>query len=305
MNFLTQFAMQYNKNNNYKILITGSSGFIGRNLVEQLENRYKIYAPLSKDLNLLDKNSVIAFLKNNKVDVIIHTALYVGLDKTKFVQDILKKNLLMFFNLIDNRKYYKKMIIFGSGAEYNKANPIVDVDETDFGKSIPEDDYGVLKYVISKYIENTDNIINLRLFGVYGKYEDYTRRFISNAICQSIMGFSITIKQNVFFDYLFIDDLTKIVEFFINNKVEYKFYNVGRGEKIDLVTLAKIIKKVTNNKNKIEILKDGFANEYTCRNKRLLKELNEFQFISFKDSIESMTNWYLSKKSTIDIKKLI
>ena len=197
------------------------------------------------------------------------------------------------------------MIIFGSGAEYNKANPIVDVDETNFGKSIPEDDYGILKYVISKYIENTDDIIDLRLFGVYGKYEDYTRRFISNAICQSIMGLPITIKQNVFFDYLFIDDLAKIVEFFINNKVEYKFYNVGRGKKIDLVSLAKIIKKITNNKNKIEIIKDGFANEYTCRIKRLLRELNDFQFISFEDSIKSMTNWYLSKKSTIGIEKLI
>lgn len=305
MNFPIQFAMQYNKSNNYKILITGSSGFIGKNLVEGLEDRYKIYAPLSKDLNLLDKNSVRVFLKNNKVDVIIHAALYVGSDKTKFAQDMLKKNLVMFLNLIDNKKYYKKMIFFGSGAEYNKTYPIVDVDEMDFGKSIPEDDYGILKYIISKYIENTDDIIDLRLFGVYGKYEDYTRRFISNAICQSIMGFPITIKQNVFFDYLFIDDLTKIVEFFINNKVKYKFYNVGRGKKIDLVSLAKIIKKATNNKNKIEILKDGFANEYTCGNKRLLRELNDFHFISFKDSIRFMTNWYLSKKPTVDIKKLI
>lgn len=280
------------------LLITGASSFIGKNLCEQLEG-YKIYSPSSKELNLLDTDSVNLFFKIHKIDVVINAALYIGPSKKQFAPDMLGKNLKIFFNLINNKKFYKKMILFGSGAEYNKSAPIVDIKESAFGKSLPEDDYGIFKYTVSKFIEQTDNIINLRLFGVYGKHEDYTKRFISNAICMSLFDVPITLKQNVFFDYLYIDDLVKIVDFFIKGKARYKFYNVGQGEKIDFLSIAKIIKKVTNSGYNIKILKSGLANEYTCNNKRLLKEIGNFKFMPMEESIRILKNWYLDKKSSI------
>ena len=36
------------------ILITGGSGFIGKNLREQLQGKYNIYAPSHSELELLD-----------------------------------------------------------------------------------------------------------------------------------------------------------------------------------------------------------------------------------------------------------
>lgn len=304
MSCLTQSATQFSMQKT-NILITGSGGFIGKNLTEQLKNKYRILSPSSKELNLFDKRSVHVFFEKNKIDTIIHAALYVGPDKKQFSQDMLRKNLVMFFNLIDNKKKYKKMIFFGSGAEYNKSKPIIDVSEKDFGKSIPEDDYGTLKYTISRYIENAENIVDLRLFGVYGKHEDYRRRFISYAICKSIFNLPIEIKQNVYFDYLYIDDLIRIVDYFICNKVDQKFYNVGRGKKIDLLTLAKLIREITNIKNEITVIKKGLANEYTCNNRKLSKEIKPLNLTSFEDSIKSMTKWYQSKKKEININDLI
>ena len=84
-----------------------------------------------------------------------------------------------------------------------------------FGQSIPADEHGFCKYVIGKYIENSTKIIDLRVFGIFGKYEDYAIRFISNAICKAIHDLPITIKQNRKFDYIDIDDLMPILEFFI------------------------------------------------------------------------------------------
>ena len=49
-----------------KILITGASGFVGRNVKEYLEKKneeYEIYAPTSKELDCLDEQEVTEHCK--------------------------------------------------------------------------------------------------------------------------------------------------------------------------------------------------------------------------------------------------
>lgn len=56
------------------IFITGGTGFIGRNLKEQLGDKYKIYAPSHQELELLDERKVSDYLKKHHFDVVIHCA---------------------------------------------------------------------------------------------------------------------------------------------------------------------------------------------------------------------------------------
>lgn len=274
------------------ILITGGSGFIGKNLVEVFKNKYKVLSPSHKELDLLKTDSVDDFFKKNKIDVVIHCALVGGSRPEEKENDSTYQNLKMFFNIIHNKDKFGKMINFGSGAEYDKSKPIVEVKEEDFGKTIPKDDYGFFKYVCSKYIETSDRIINLRIFGLFGKYEDYRYRFISNAICQNLAGLPITINQNVFFDYIYIDDFVKIVDYFINNKTKHNFYNIGTGKKIDLLTLAEVINDVAEKKSEIVVKNEGLNNEYTCNNQRLIKEINNLTFIEINNSVKNLYIWY-------------
>ena len=51
-----------------KILITGSSGFIGRNLTENLQKTYEVLAPSRKELNLLEQENVESYLISNNFD---------------------------------------------------------------------------------------------------------------------------------------------------------------------------------------------------------------------------------------------
>ena len=96
---------------------------------------------------------------------------------------------------------------------------------------MPRDAYGFSKYICAKYIERSEKIVNLRLFGVFGAYEDYTVRFISNACCRALKGLPIVLRQDVTFDYLYVKDLAKITRWFIENNARHKAYNVctGRG----------------------------------------------------------------------------
>lgn len=277
-----------------RLFITGGNGFIGRNLIESLSSKYWILSPNHKELELTNERQVINYFKSHKVDVLIHCANIGGTKGTVDTPNITEINLKIFFNLLNCKKYYKKMIFFGSGAEYDKRRDLVKVKENDFGKNIPVDSYGFYKYVCSKFIEKEKNIINLRLFGVYGKYEDFETRFISYAICRALLNKPINIQKNVVFDYLYINDLVKIVEYFIKNKIEHKFYNVGRGVSMDIKTIAQLIIKFSSKNVPINIIDKDLNNEYTCNITRLQKIIKELKYTDFPASIKEMISYYQS-----------
>ncbi|MBI3985233.1 MAG: NAD(P)-dependent oxidoreductase [Candidatus Levybacteria bacterium] len=281
------------------ILITGASGYIGRNLKERLETKYRLYIPKHKELDLLDEIAVENFFRKKNIDVVIHAAVVGGSRQEEQENKMFYESLRMFFNIVRNKKYFKKMIHLGSGAEYDKRFPIRKIKEEDFDKRVPVDDYGYYKYLCSKYIENTEGIVSLRIFGLFGKYEDYRYRFISNAICRNIFGLPITINKDVYFDYLYIEDFLKIVEYFIENDGEYKFYNIGTGKPINIAKLAKKINRIARDKSKIIIKNKGLGNEYTCDNSRLLKEIKNLSFTNIDEAIKKVYDWYTKNKKQI------
>lgn len=287
-----------------RILITGSSGFIGKNLKASLRDKYILYTPSHKELDLLDHNKLNNFFRNNKVDIVINCAAVGGSRPEEYEEQSLTNNLKIFFNIANNSRYYKKLIHFGSGAEYDKSKPIMKAKEEQFGKNIPLDDYGLSKYICSQYIDKSDNIINLRLFGLFGKYEDYRYRFISNAICRNLFKLPITIKQNVYFDYVYIKDFTKIVDFFIEKNPKYKFYNVGAGRPISLLDIANKINKISDNRSKIIVSCKGLGNEYTADNSRISKEIKNLEFTDFDEGLLELYNWYNKNLSKIDKRQL-
>lgn len=290
-----------------KILITGSSGFIGKNVKEYLEKqnaKYELWTPSSKELDCLNEESVTSYLKQHYFDRILHFAVYGdSIDKGKDGSKILEYNLRIFYNFAKNEDLYGKMYYTGSGAEYNKCYEISEVTEEEIGKSIPVDPYGLMKYTIGQIIEKSKKIYNLRLFGIFGKYEYYSQKFISNICCKAIMGLPLTIRKNVYFDYLWINDFCKILEFFLFHEPQYHTYNIVSGKKISLEEICQQVIKISGKKLPVYICKEGLANEYTASNRRLLEEYSELKFTSLEEAVQKLYNWY--EKREIDIYKLL
>lgn len=283
-----------------KIFLTGGAGFIGRNIIEQLGKVHEIIAPAREELDLTNSDAVYAFLKKHPVDVVIHAAIIGGTRKQQHVFGITHTNLKMFLNIIRAKKFFKRLIDLGSGAEYGKQFPIVNVSEDDFERHVPDDEYGLYKYVCAKYAAETDFITHVRMFGVFGKYEDIQIRFISNAICKALLGMPITIRQNVLFDYIFVDDLVRILDAFAKHKPKETFFNTGRGEAVDLRTIAKKVLRETGAKVPVLVQTPGRAKEYTCKAARLKKALPNFTYTPLDIAIAKLAAYYKSILPTID-----
>lgn len=294
---------------NKKVLITGATGFVGKNVKQFLEAKnYLVCSPNSSELNCLDENSVKKYLSTNKFDIILHFAVYGDeIDKSKDGNKILDYNLRMFLNFAQNHHLYDKMIYTGSGAEYDKRFPIVMVKEEDIETgSIPTDQYGLMKYTVNQMIEKSENIYNLRLFGIFGKYEYWKTKYISNLCCKSIKGLPLSLRQNCYFDYLWIEDFCRMLELFMElDKPLFHSYNAVSGKRVDLLGLAEIVNKISDQNQKIHICKDGYANEYTADNSRILKEIPEMRFTGIEEAIESLYQWYKENESEIDLYSLI
>jgi len=292
-----------------KLLIIGANGFMGRNLKEFLEKEkdlYEIYAPTSNEFDISDERAVKEQLEKQYYDVIIHAAVYnprIGFNKDSSKE--LDKNLRMYFNFERYQSFYGKMLYFGSGAEFDKRGEISMINEDNAGRGIPATDYGLYKYIINKSIQRSENIYNLRIFGLFGKYENWKGTFISGACCKALKNLPITIRQNVYFDYLYIDDFCRIVKWFIDHNAKHREYNVTSGKRIDLLTTADIVRQVSGKELPIYVCKKGLAYEYSASNQRLLNEMGSFAFTPLKDSIRDLYIWYHNHEEDIDIYSLL
>ncbi|MCQ2505787.1 MAG: NAD-dependent epimerase/dehydratase family protein [Lachnospiraceae bacterium] len=250
-----------------KILLTGSTGFIGKNIKELLPDKYELFCPTHSELDLMDGNAVRRFIEDKEIGIVIHAATLNTTKQQVSPADVLKHNLTMFYNLERCHDLYEKMLYFGSGAEYDRTmGGTCSITEEDFDRSIPQDSYSLSKYVMAKHAEASENIYDLCLFGTYGKYEEKERRFISNMIFQAKSSINLKSElqageikcgnaqtqssakmimyQNAVYDYLWVEDLIPILEWFIENKPKYHRYNVCSGRREELINIAKLVKQV-------------------------------------------------------------
>ena len=232
-----------------KILITGANGYIGKTLHNALRDTHYVVAINRSSFDLTDAVAMSKFFTSkHHFDVVLHCAVIGGSRLEKDDWSVMDKNLTMYYNLLQFRKHYTRLIHFGSGAE----------------TYLPSTPYGYSKKVIAKSILNQSNFYNLKIFGVFDENELDTR-FIKANIRRYINKESIQIHEAKFMDFFYMQDLIKVVEYYINEKKPPKEFDCVYPESFySLFGLATIISELDNYKVEV-IYEDKMGDDYVSK----------------------------------------
>jgi len=243
------------------VLITGSNGYIGKSIFNSKIENIKFFHGNRQTINLFDKESIKSFIKENKIDSIIHCAIEGGSRLKKDDINTFYKNILNFENLYYCKNSLHKVINFASGAEFDRETDINLVNEEDIFDRIPKDYYGLSKNIIAKKALTTNNFYNLRIFGCFDENE-LDSRFIKTCILKSKRNETITIHEDKIMDFFYIQDLISIIRYFFLVNPVYQDINLCYKNKYKLSEIAKKIINETNSKSNITIQKEHGLNYY-------------------------------------------
>ena len=227
---------------NLRVAITGSSGFIGTNLVKRLSQNNEVFA-LARDMNwrlssipnnfvyahldlaLDSREKIFKTIEEIKPDVLIHCASY-DYHFDSNVQEVLQTNILGTLNLLDACKN-AIFINTGTSAEYGiRKEPMKETDQV-----APNTNHGLSKALMTNLF-TMEKIITLRPFSVYGYYEGL-HRLIPYILYSSIKKTKAVVQNpSAVRDFIFVDDMVEAYWLAVKNyyKVESYVFNVGSGQ---------------------------------------------------------------------------
>lgn len=229
-----------------KILITGGNGYIAKSIYNILSKKYTVTSISRDDFDLQDTEKTNRWFEDKVFDAVIHTAIKGGSRLEIEKDDIVQLNLKMFDNLLFNKDKFRKLISFGSGAEFF-------LRDTPYGKS---------KTIINEKINSINDFYNLRIFGVFDENEKDTR-FIKANILRYIKKEPMQILTNKVMDFIYMEDLINIVSYYLENDNLPKEINCCYEQKHTLKNIANMINQLDSHRTEINIQNKNIL-EFYC-----------------------------------------
>ncbi len=263
-----------------KILLTGASGFIGKNIIDILQKKnFIIYCFVRKQKKNTKKikyikHDLLNYIKFDKTcDVIIHCSAK-SPEKDKFNYTDYRNNISITKNLIEYSKKNKpeKIIYLSSLSIYGR---VVTKKVNEKTRILNSDLYGKSKYEcenLFKKISKKIPVISIRLPGVIGK--NSVRNWLSNLIDDVKANRSINVYNldGFFNNTIHVNDLGKFITKLIN--LEFKRFNkvclaTKKPIKIcEIIDLFKKFYKLENEKINIkQTKKKNFLIDYSFAKK--------------------------------------
>jgi nucleoside-diphosphate-sugar epimerase len=287
-----------------RILITGSTGFIGSHIVNLLlkkkiyiydilreknkNNKYikklkknKNYFPIFyKKFNELEKK-----LKKIKINTVINCATYYSTkNNIKTIQNLIQTNIIFCSVILETlKKKIKKFINFGSMMEYSHGNYFS-----------PKNFYAITKFSFQKieefYKKYNPKIkfYDLKLYETYGD-NDKRKKIIPTIIKKYLQNKNMKIiSKNLIMNFVHIESLMLAIEMIIFNKIKEGEYCIKNQKFTKIKKIIDSLNKKLKKKIKVKYLSSEKFTNYN-------KKLKNFPYWNDKKNLEDFLLYKLQK----------
>jgi len=303
---------------NKSILIIGSGGFLGKNIVHNLKSKnYNNFVEIKgkNDLDVANYSKLNSFFESNSFDYVINCSAFVGGISFgyKFPAELLDLNTVFANNIYKACK--ENNIKFLVNPISNCAYPenLTHYKEENFWDGPPHEsvfNYGLAKRhmvalgesYFKQYSFSSANVILSNMYGPYDHFEESRSHALGalvKKICDAknskINEIEIWGSGKPIREWLFVSDGAQALINSLNLKKNNYFFNIGEGKGITITELANKIASYAEWDGKFIYnynMPDGVM-EKTVDGKRGAKLLNWQPSVSLDEGIKITVNWYL------------
>jgi len=247
-----------------KILITGSEGFVGKNLVKGLSQKHTIYTSDQLDssthenyskCDITNYDSVEKIVKD--VDAVIHLTAHSLVSSLDGSITNGRVNIMGLLNLLECcKKNSVSKVIFTSASSLIGEPKFPHVDENHPPK--PKTAYGITKLTSEHYLRLYNELYNIdytvfRFFNIYGPFQ-------KNGLIPSIYNkiqnnepITVFGKGDQIRDYVYIEDIIPFFEQAISTDIsKNNVLNMGTGNGTTILEIIKNMSEILKIEPKIE-----------------------------------------------------
>jgi GDP-L-fucose synthase len=302
--------------------VLGSNGLVGSSISKTLKDSdlvSDLILSTRKQVNLFSFKETSNLISESSPDIIINSAAKVGgiyANNTKradFIIDNLKINLNVLESCIPNNKI--KIINLGSSCIYplNATNPIKEKDFMNGSLEPTNSPYAMAKLsaieigraMKSQYGHAVINLMPTNLYGPNDNFSEKESHVIPGLIKR--MYEAKLNNQNEFHiwgtgkplrEFLYVDDLSKSIEYIIRNNINDDLLNIGSGEEITIFDLARKIRNVVNFKG--ELVFDDSKPDGNPRKFLDSSKINNYGWVpevTLNEGLEKTFKWFINNAS--------
>ena len=292
-----------------KILITGGTGLVGSRFIG--EDYIKIG---SKDINLLNQNSIGDFLKNKEIEGVIHCAARVGGVKGNMTYpgEFTYENLKINTGIIEEARKagIRKMISFSSTCVFpDKVEYPLTPSKIHLGPPHPSNyGYAYAKRMAEIQMQSYREQYGVNYFSVipsniYGPADNYNLEdghvlpsIVHKFYLANTEGSDVTIwgSGNPLREFIFSEDVAKLTKILFDNYTGGTPVIISSGKEISIKKVVDIIAREFNFKGKIiwDLDKPEGQFRKPSDNSVIRSIAPDFEFTPIEEGIQKSVKWF-------------
>lgn len=284
-----------------RVLVTGSSGFLGSALCGKLMQTDNVVYEVDKHVvDVRDRNAFLSLCLDFKPDVIFHLAGLTGMPQSVLVPDeYFSANLDTTTSVLEAcRKINNVRVVYiSSCAVYGSSEQPAREDDS---LPPPANPYAATKQISEILMRMYSKLygfpaVVLRVFSAFGPgQKKYTAlyKFVDSIVQESpLILFNNGLARR---DYLYVDNCVEGIMLAMKHRKDFDLFNLAQGDNSTLIDVVRLLESILGKTAEIkyEVSPPGVINSLPADISKIHRQWGYKPMVTFRAGLEKLVEWY-------------